>query len=90
MGQFRDNAAASRFELDTPDGTSFADYRDAGAVRLITHVETPAAARGKGHAGQLMDAIVAHARAGGPRLRASCSYAVAYFERTPGARDVLA
>lgn len=90
MSQFRDNAAASRFELDTPDGISFADYRDVGPVRLITHVETPAAARGKGYAAQLMDAIVAHVRARDSRVRASCSYAVAYFERTPNARDVLA
>ncbi|MBY0564096.1 MAG: N-acetyltransferase [Hyphomonadaceae bacterium] len=89
MTKFRDNAAASRFELETPDGLIIADYRDLGAVRSITHVETPATARGKGHAGRLMDAIVAHARAGGPRLRASCSYAVAYFERTPDALDVL-
>jgi len=86
----RDNAAAHRYEMDAPEGMSFADYRDIAGVRVIMHVETPVEARGRGYAQKLMDAVVAEARAEKLPLRASCSYAVAYFKRHPGAADVLA
>jgi predicted GNAT family acetyltransferase len=90
MDAFRDNPAAHRYELDAPEGVSFADYRDVAGVRVLTHVETPPAARGLGYAQKLMDAIVAEARAQRLPLRAGCSYAVAYFRRHPAASDVLA
>lgn len=90
MDEFRDNAAAHRYEFDAPEGLSFAEYRDLAGVRAILHVETPEAARGRGYAQKLMDAIVVDARARRLLLRASCSYAVAYFRRHPGAGDVLA
>jgi hypothetical protein len=90
MAAFRDNAAEHRFELETAEGVVFAAYRDRQGSRAITHVETPMHARGKGHAGALMDAIVFYARAQAIKLTPLCSYAAAYFERTPSARDVLA
>jgi len=90
MTAFRDNAALHRYELDAPEGVSFADYRDIAGVRVILHVETAPAAQGRGYAQKLMDAIVAEARANKQPLRASCSYAVAYFRRHPAAHDVLA
>lgn len=90
MNEFRDNAAAKRYELDAPEGVSIANYRDIGGVRVIMHVETPVAAQGRGYAQKLMDLIVAEARTNGLPLRASCSYAVAYFKRHPQAADVLA
>lgn len=90
MNAFRDNPAAHRYELDAPEGLSHADYRDVAGVRAILHVETAPAAQGRGYAQKLMDAIVADARAKKLPLRASCSYAVAYFRRHPGAADVLA
>ncbi|MEZ5961193.1 MAG: GNAT family N-acetyltransferase [Hyphomonadaceae bacterium] len=85
---FRDNAAQHRYELDGPEGQSFADYRDVAGVRVILHVETPAAARGRGYASKLMKHIVEEARATNLPLRASCAFAVAYFRRHPDAQDV--
>ena len=90
MQALHDNAAAGRYELAMPEGVGFATYRDAGGVRSILHVETPAAARGKGRAAALMAAIVADARARGLKLDPVCSYAVAYFRRHPNATDVCA
>jgi predicted GNAT family acetyltransferase len=87
---FRDNVAAHRFELDAPEGLSYANYRDVAGVRAILHVETPPQARGLGYATKLMNEVVAHARAKGMRLRASCSFATAYFKRHADAGDVLA
>ena len=88
MSDFRDNTAAHRYELDAPEGQSFADYRDISGVRVILHVETPPEAQGRGYAAALMKSIVEEARAKNLRLRASCSYAVAYFKRHPDAADV--
>lgn len=85
---FRDNAAAHRYEFDAPEGMSFADYRDIGGVRVIMHVETPAAARGRGYASKLMAEVVTEARGSSRKLRASCAFAVAYFRRHPDTADV--
>lgn len=90
MNVFRDNAERRRYEFETPEGVSFADYRDLGGVRAIMHVETPAAVQGRGYASKLMAAIVAKARAGKFKLRASCSFAAAYFHRHPDTSDVQA
>ena len=90
MSDFRDNSAARRYELDAPEGQSFADYRDIAGVRVILHVETPEEARGRGYAAELMKQIVNEARSSNRRLRASCAYAVAYFRRHPDAADVHA
>lgn len=90
MSQFRDNTDAGRYEYDAPGAQSIADYERAGGVRIITHVETPAHARGQGHAAKLMSEIVAHARANAIKLRGRCPYAVAYFRRHPETADVQA
>jgi uncharacterized protein len=89
MDEFRDNSAAHRYELDAPEGLSFADYRDVAGVRAIMHVETPDAAQGKGYASKLMGDIVAEARARGLKLRASCAFASAYAKRHPDTGDVF-
>jgi predicted GNAT family acetyltransferase len=78
---FRDNPALRRYEFVEDGFLSFANYRDIGAVRAITHVETPSEARGRGHASKLMGEIVDEARERGLRLRASCAFAVVYFKR---------
>jgi predicted GNAT family acetyltransferase len=90
MKRFRDNTSARRYELETESGVIFARYRDSEGARTILHVETPLAARGRGLAAQLMDAIVARARTDGVKLRARCSYAQAYFEARPETADVQA
>ena len=78
---FRDHTAEHRYEFVEDGFLSFADYRDIGHVRAITHVETPHEARGRGHASKLMHAVVEEAKARGMKLRASCAFAVAYFKR---------
>lgn len=90
MNEFRYNADGHRFEYDAPEGLSYADYRDVAGVRVIMHVETPATAQGLGHATKLMNEVVALARNSHIKLRASCSFAVAYLRRHPEAGDVLA
>jgi predicted GNAT family acetyltransferase len=90
MSGFRDNEARHRYELDAPEGQSWADYRDVAGARVILHVETPIDARGRGYASALMATIVDEARRSGRKLRASCAFAVAYFRRHPDTADVQA
>ncbi len=89
MSAFRDNSDRHRYELDAPEGDSFADYRDAHGVRQILHVETAPEAQGRGYAAKLMDGIVEDARANGRKITPFCSYARAYFTRNASAADVL-
>lgn len=86
----RDNAEELRFELAHEGGVSWCDYRVSPNGVLLTHVETPPALRGRGHAAELMAAIVEHARERGLKLKPLCSYAVAYLARRREAADVMA
>ncbi|GAM96425.1 bsr4721 [alpha proteobacterium U9-1i] len=90
MQGFRDNSEEQRFELAHAGGVSFCDYRVTPEGVLLTHVETPPALRGRGHAAKLMDAIVTHARENKLKLQPLCSYAVAYLQRRRDVSDVLA
>lgn len=89
MPDFADNAARGRYELTENGFTSFANYRKAGDVVTIPHVETPMQARGSGAAGRLMAEVVRHARANKLKIAPVCSYAVAWFRRHPDSHDVL-
>jgi len=91
MSQFRDNTDDRRFEWEEDGIVSFCDYSVAhDGTRALRHVETPVAARGRGAAGRLMDAIIAHARSENFKLTPLCSYAVAHLQRRREARDVVA
>jgi predicted GNAT family acetyltransferase len=86
---FRDNPAASRFELDVDGAVVFADYRRRGDVLLITHVEAPRPLRGTGAADRLMRAVAEGARRDGLRLTPLCSYAAAWIRRHAEFRDLV-
>ena len=77
----RDNAQASRYELDESGQIVFAIYRREGPVLYIRHVEAPPSLRGKGAAGRLMDGIVKIAASEGLRIVPLCSYAAAWMRR---------
>jgi hypothetical protein len=85
-----DNKAEQRFELVEQGQTAFADYSRRGGALVIPHVETPAALRGHGVAGRLMEGIVVHAREQGAKIVPICPYAAAWLERHPEHRDLIA
>ncbi|MGE0595830.1 MAG: GNAT family N-acetyltransferase [Hyphomonadaceae bacterium] len=86
---FQDNRTLSRYELDEGLGVAFAEYRDSGKERALTHWEVPLSARGRGTAGRLMEQVLADARQNKRQLRALCPYAVAWLQVHPEAGDVL-
>lgn len=61
---------------------------DGGVV--IDHTGVRPEFGGRGLARALLDAAVAWARATGTKVRATCPYARAQFDKDPGLRDVLA
>ena len=85
-----DNTEEQRFEAEENGKLVFADYRIRDGVHHLVHVEADPQLRGTGAAPRLMEAIAAHARAQGLKLRPRCSYAVIWFARHPDAQDVTA
>ena len=90
MSEVRDNPDKQRYELAVEGGLVFADYRRQGDKLLIVHTETPPALQGRGLAGQLVKAMLADVRARGLKIVPLCSYIVAYLERHPEERDLVA
>mgnify|MGYP003584423791 CR=1 FL=1 len=90
MSSVHDNPARQRYELEVDGGLVFSDYVRQGNKLLITHTETPPALQGRGLAGQLVKGMLADVRAKGLKIVPLCSYIVAYFERHPEDRDLLA
>jgi predicted GNAT family acetyltransferase len=86
----RHNKAAQRFEAEVPGGIAHADYQLVGNVMQMVHTEVPAAQESRGIAGKVVQAALDYARANGLKVLPVCSYVVAYFQRHPESRDLLA
>lgn len=86
----RHNAAARRFEASVDDALARVDYQLAGGVMRIYHTEVPPALEGRGIAGAMVKAALAHARVEGLRVEPACSYVRAYMKRHPETQDLLA
>lgn len=84
-----DNKEKRRFELEEGGLVAFADYRRAGGVVTIPHVEAPIPLRGTGAAGRLMEGLLALVRADGEKVRPVCPYAVAYLAKNKQHHDLL-
>lgn len=79
-----------RAELPGVAQPAVLEWRARGAARVITHTFVPPEMRGQGVAQQLVEAIVADARAEGFRLVPQCSYAEVLFKRRPEWADLVA
>ena len=87
----RHNTTQSRFETTVEGELARADYELQGTVMTMTHTVMPKSLEGRGIAGALVRAAIAHARSHGLTIRPQCSYVVRYFERHPDeVRDVVA
>lgn len=87
-----DETAHGSYRADLPgaDQPAALTWRLRGGVRVIEHTFVPPAMRGQGVAQQLVEAIVADARAHGFKIVPQCSYAEVLFRRNAGWADVLA
>lgn len=85
----RHNAGASRFELEIDGHLALADYVLRDGVMTFTHTESPPALAGKGAASKLIHGALLWAREHGLKVRATCSFVVAYLKRHPEFADLL-
>ena len=90
MTTVQDNIEMSRFELEEQGQVAFADYRRQGDVLVIPHVEAPAALRGTGAAGRLMEGALNLVRERGLKVAPVCPYAAAFIQRHKRYQDLLA
>lgn len=90
MSEVRDNAARSRFELETEAGVAFAAYVRDGDVWTFTHTVVPPEAEGHGVGSRLVSTALVDVEAAGGRVVAQCPFVAAYIERHPDWRRLLA
>ena len=79
----RHDTAAQRFVTVVDEVQAHLDYKLAGGVLAITHTIVPPAIGGRGIAGRLVEAALAHAREAGLKVDPQCSYAGAWMRRHP-------
>lgn len=75
------NLEQTRFQAVVDNNLALLDYQLRDGVLQIDYVYVPPDFRGRGIAGQLMEAALAHARQEGLRVHPVCSYARAYMAR---------
>ena len=87
--EIRHHAAASRFEATVDGLRCFADYAVVDNVMRIHHTEVPRALEGRGIAGQIVRAALAHAEAHGLAVEPWCGYVRVYMKRHPETQRLL-
>ena len=87
--EVRHNAAASRFEATVDGLVCVADYHRVDNVMRIHHTEVPRGLEGRGIAGRIVRAALAHAEANGLEVEPWCGYVRAYMKRHPETQRLL-
>ena len=83
-------ADSGRFEIVVDGALGELEYRLDAGVMSITHTGVATSLEGRGIAGALMRAALAHAAASGWKVRPLCSYARTYMHRHPETSALLA
>jgi predicted GNAT family acetyltransferase len=86
-----DNARASRYELAVDGAVAVLDYKDSPlGHRLLIHTEVPDALQGRGIGSELVEGVLAQARADRRRVVPVCGFVKSFIERHPEYEDVVA
>jgi predicted GNAT family acetyltransferase len=86
----RDNASASRLEIQLGDQVAFAEHRVEANTITFTHTRVPEAWRGKGMGTQLIKAGLSLARERNLKVVPQCPFFAAYIRAHPETQDLLA
>lgn len=87
--EVRDNIERRRFELDTPGGIAFANYRRDGGVVTIMHTEVPRHINGRGIGSQLVRGALDLVRAEGAKVVPACPFVGFFISKHPEYADLL-
>lgn len=85
----RHNLGASRFEATVDGQLAYAGYLLVDGTMRMHHTQVPSALEGRGIAGALVRAAMAHASANGLKVEPACSYVRAYMKRHPETHPLL-
>jgi predicted GNAT family acetyltransferase len=83
------NVDRRRFEASLGDDVAHADYLLRGGVMRMHHTFVPRSFEGRGIAGALVRAALAHARENGLRVAPDCPYVLSYMRRHADTHDLL-
>jgi predicted GNAT family acetyltransferase len=78
-----DNTAQSRFELQADGHLAELIYRQVGRRLVLVHTRVPGELGGRGIGGQLVQAALSKATAGGLTVVPLCPFARSWLERHP-------
>ena len=90
MGPVRDNAAATRFELEADGIIAFLTYTRESNVLTLVHEEVPKEASGKGLGSALAKGALELIRTRGEKVIPVCPFVAAYMLKHRETRDLLA
>jgi predicted GNAT family acetyltransferase len=86
----RDNASASRLEIQLGEQVAFAEYRLEADTITFTHTRVPEALRGRGTGTLLIEAGLSLARERNLKVVPQCPFFAAYIRAHPETEDLLA
>ncbi|MGH6710795.1 MAG: GNAT family N-acetyltransferase [Bradyrhizobium sp.] len=87
---FRDNEAASRFELEIEGAVAFVSYRKSPGAITLEHTEVPPELGGKGIGSKIARATLDAVRAQGRKLTVECEFIQGFMKKHPEYDDLLA
>lgn len=83
MSEIRHDMVGKRFSIEVDGHTGYLEYEPGHGTITITHTIVPPAIGGRGLAGQLVQAVLEHARASGLKVAPHCSYADVWMRQHP-------
>jgi uncharacterized protein len=89
LNPVRNNAQLHRFELDTPAGVAFADYRIAGNLMTIFCTEVPVPLRGRGYGQHLVCGALQEVRRLNLKVEPECGFVRQVIANRPELQDLL-
>ena len=86
----RNNAEASRYELEVEGSVCFAAYERRDGAVVFTHTEVPQSLGGRGLGSTLVKGALDDVRSQNLKVIAVCEFVAAYIDRHPEEQDLLA
>lgn len=87
--QIRHDTANSRFETDHEEPATLAYQRLRDGTLDVRHTNVPSNLEGQGIAGQLVEEVIAFARAEGVQIIPTCRFVKGWLHRHPEAQDLV-
>ena len=86
----RNNTQLKRFEMETPAGVAFANYRITPNLMTIFYTEVPVPLRGRGYGYRLVCGALQEVRRLNLKVEPECGFVRKVISNRPEFRDLLA